>query len=295
MNHFSKISNKLFYKLNDNKEESILKVTKDSKTLLIMHNLYLMTDRKGRAITSIDFLIEELGYKVTKKIQPQVKEILNQLKQLGFIEYEGEIKSYSKIMKINTENLNVNDEFFVVEEDELKIISDASDDIREVNKIIKVYFYLKARCYKRGTELCYAGGQAETTYCSYENISKHTLISEGNIKKYIDILKEINLIDYDNLGKKYKEDNPKLLTDCANIYALIKISGKEFIKDELREGMKQQKYDYEDKGFKITKKDYKNNNRKINGRKGYLIKKQNNNTITEGELMELESIVTSHV
>ena len=234
MNHFSKISNKLFYKLNDNKEESILKVTKDSKTLLIMHNLYLMTDRKGRAITSIDFLIEELGYKVTKKIQPQVKEILNQLKQLGFIEYEGEIKSYSKIMKINTENLNVNDEFFVVEEDELKIISDASDDIREVNNIIKVYFYLKARCYKRGTELCYAGGQAETTYCSYENISKHTLISEGNIKKYIDILKEINLIDYDNLGKKYKEDNPKLLTDCANIYALIKISGKEFIKDELR-------------------------------------------------------------
>ena len=198
-------------------------------------------------------------------------------------------------MKINTENLNVNDEFFVVEEDELKIISDASDDIREVNNIIKVYFYLKARCYKRGTELCYAGGQAETTYCSYENISKHTLISEGNIKKYIDILKEINLIDYDNLGKKYKEDNPKLLTDCANIYALIKISGKEFIKDELREGMKQQKYDYEDKGFKITKKDYKNNNRKINGRKGYLIKKQNNNTITEGELMELESIVTSHV
>ena len=45
----------------------------------------------------------------------------------------------------------------------------------------------------------------------------------------------------------------------------------------------------------IKKKDYKNNNRKINGRKGYLIKKQNNNTITEGELMELESIVTSHV
>ncbi|WP_297713210.1 hypothetical protein [Clostridium sp.] len=295
MSHFSKISNKLFYKLNDNKEESILKVTKDSKTLLIMHNLYLMTDRKGRAITSIDFLIEELGYKVTKKIQPQIKEILNQLKQLGFIDYEGEIKSYSKIMKINTENLNVNDEFFVVEEDELKIISDASDDIREVNNIIKVYFYLKARCHKRGTELCYTGGQAETTYCSYENISKHTLISEGNIKKYIDILKEINLIDYDNLGKKYKEDNPKLLTDCANIYALIKISGKEFIKDELREGMKQQKFDYEDKGFKITKKDYKNNNRKINGRKGYLIKKQNNNTITEDELMELESIVSSHV
>lgn len=295
MSHFSKISNKLFYELNDNKEESILKVTKDSKTLLIMHNLYLMTDRKGRAITSIDFLIEELGYKVTKKIQPQIKEILKKLKELGFIDYKDEIKSYSKIMKINTENLNVDDEFFVVEEDELKIIYDASDDIREINNILKVYFYLKARCYKRRTEIWYTGGRAETTYCSYENISKHTLIGEGNIKKYIDILKEINLIDYDNLGKKYKEDNPKLLTDCANLYALIKVSGKEFIKDELKEGLKQQRHDYEERGFKITKKDYKNNNRKINGRKGYLIKKQNNNTITKEELMELEDIISSHV
>lgn len=290
MSCFSKVSNEFFYGLNGDQEKSILKEVNDNKVLLIIHNLYLMTDRKGRAITSIDFLIEECCYKVTKKCQTQVKDILNALKELNLISFEGEIKSYTKIIKINTENLNVENEFFVFEEEELETISNLSDDIREVNNLLKIYLYLKARCYKKknndGT------GRSQTTYVSYKNIANHTLIGEGNIKKYIDILKESGLIAYKNLGLKYKEGYKEYKNECSNLYALMKISGSEkWLKQDLKEGLKQQRFDYESKGYIIVEKgDYLYNDRKINGRKGYLIKKENNNALTDEEKEELNKI-----
>jgi len=60
-------------------------------------------------------------------------------------------------------------------------------------------------------------------------------------------------------------------------------------------GIKRLKHNLRDKGFVIVDKDYKNNDRKINGRKGYLIKKQNNGTITKEESIELDNIIQDKI
>lgn len=289
---YTKVTNKVFYGLNGDMDRGLIMDIKDGTVIHILHRLYALTNRENNAYTTLDSLIEECGYKTGKENKLKFKNILAKLKEYNIINFK-EVPRSTDLMIINTENICEKDGFTIILDEELELISNNSKDKREFNNTIKVYFYLKARCFKRGTELAYDGGRAETTYCSYENISKYTMVSEGKIKDYIDLLSKLGLIIYSSSGKKYKVDNPNSLTECANVYALTKISGNDFVKDELKEGLKQQKYDYEQKGFKITKKDYKDNNRQINGRKGYLIKKQNNNTLTEEEKEELNNIVSS--
>lgn len=288
MKCFSKVTNEMFYGLNGEKEKSILKYVNDNKVMLMMHHLFILTNFRNQATISIDLLIEECGYKVGKKNQASFKEILTKLKELELIDFEGEIKSYSKIIRIDTTNLKLDGKYFEIEDDEIELISAYTKDIRETLNVMKVYFYLKARIPK-GKEVAKNGGEPNATYDSYKTISEYTMISESNIKKYIDILQEIDLIRYKNLGYKYKEENRKIKTDCSNTYVLTRVS-KDMIEEDLKEGLKKQKYFYEENGYKITSKGYKNNDKKENGLYGSLIKKEKNNTLTEKEKIKLQDI-----
>lgn len=291
MKCFSKVTNEMFYGLNGDSENSILKELKENKinnnkVMLIIHHLYLMTNRCGESETTIDWLIKKCNYTVDKDNRKDFKDILIKLKELNFIDFDIIGKSNEMIV-INTENLNVDSNFFIIENEEIELISTYTKDIRETINTMKIYFYLKARCHKgNDTNL---GGKANATFNTYEDISKNTLINECNIKKYIDILQEIGLIKYKNLGYKYKESNRQYKTECANLYALTNIS-KDMIDKDLTEGLKQQRYYYEDKGYIITSKGYKYNDKKANGLYGSLVKKEKNNTLTDEEENKLEVI-----
>lgn len=282
---YSKIMNKLFY-TNEEGKESILKIVNDNKVVLVMHYLYLLTNRVGEVTVSLDYLIKKCGYKADKDSRKSFKNILDKLKELGYI-YFTEINKSNEVIEIDTNKLNVDKEFFVVEDEELELIRANTEDIREFINVVKVYYYLKARIYKKNDDSV-LDARSQSTFNSYSDIANRTLISEMNIKKYIDRLQEINLIKYDNLGYKYRADNIQAKTECANVYVLTKVSvDEDTLKDDLKEGLKQQELYYEDKGYLITRKGYKNNDKKLNGTYGSLIKKEKNNSLTEKEKEEL--------
>ena len=283
---FSKITNNLFYDRTGG--DSILKYINDNKVFYVMNDLYLLTNRCGSATVSINYLITRCGYSVNKQRQSDFKNILIKLKELNYINFNNNLKSYNDIIEIDTNNLNVDSEFFIAEAEEIELIKNNTSDKRECLNILKIYYYLKARVHK-GVDIMKDGGRSQTTFNTYEDISKYTYISEANIKKYIDKLQDINLIKYTSLGYKYKANNKKLKTECANIYALTKISN-ECIDNDLKEGLKQQKYYYEKEGYIISKTGYINNNKKLNGLYGSLIKKEKNNKLTEEEKKVIEEI-----
>lgn len=285
---YSKITNKLFY-TNKEDEESILKIINDNKVVLVMHYLYLLTNRVGEVTVSVDFLIKKCGYKVDKDSRKSFKNILDKLKELGYI-YFTEISKSNEVIEIDTNKLNVDKEFFVVEDEELELIRANTEDIREFINVVKVYYYLKARIYKKQDDTI-LDCRSQSTFNPYEDIANRTSISERNIKKYIDKLQDINLIKYDNLGYKYKVNNKEFKTECANVYVLTKVSiDEETLKYDLKEGLKAQSLYYQEKGYIITKKGYKDNDKKRNGKYGSLIKKEKNNTLTEQEEKELNKI-----
>lgn len=285
---YSKITNKLFY-TNKEKKESILKIVNNNKVVLVMHYLYLLTNICGEATVSVDYLIEKCGYKVDKDSRKSFKNILDKLKELKYINFNNINKS-NEVIEIDTTKLNVDTEFFVVENEELELIRNNTEDIREFLNVVKVYYYLKARIYKR-KETTTIDPRSQSTYNTYEDIANHTLISERNIKKYIDKLQEINLIRYCNLGYKYRVDNIQAKTECANLYVLTKISkDEEMLRYDMKEGLKQEELFYIDKGFIVTENGYKNNDRKLNGFYGSLIKKEKSNRLTDEEREELNKL-----
>jgi hypothetical protein len=294
---YSQLTNKLYYTKVYKTEEytekdSILYKTKyDDKIILILHELYLGSTFRRQSILSLDYLISRCGYKVDKDNRKNFKITLNKLKQLDIINFK-EFNKSNDIIEINTENILIesNDNYTQLSDEELEKLNDITNT-RLKTTLLKLYLYLKARVYKRGksdTGKTYDIGvdyRSQTTYQNYETIEQYTNISESRIKTYIDILQDKQLITYKNFGKKYKEyDKQKRLSECPNVYAINCLC--EDIEAELELGIKQCKYILQEQGYIITNVDYKNNDRQLNGRKGYLKKKINNGTITTEEQNE---------
>lgn len=297
---YSQLKNEIFYNENQETEESILNKVNDSKVIRVLHELYVCTNFRKVAITTLDYLIESCGYKVNQKSRKSFKEVLNKLRELKIIDFKDDIAS-ADMLEINTEELTCNvSNFTQLADSEIKILETNITDTRSRANMLKLYLYLKARTFKRtnrdngekyGIEIEF---MPQTTYQTYEWIEKYTNISQSNIKRYIDKLQELNLITYKNIGKKYNsKDVKQVLTECPNIYAINNL--QEDVQEELELGIKRLKHNLRDKGFVIVDKDYKNNDRKINGRKGYLIKKQNNGTMTKEESIELDNIIQDKI
>lgn len=303
---YSQITNQLFYVVTGetvegkkiySEEGSILhSLGYDDKAIIILHELYVGSNYRRKFITTLDYLIEQCGYQVNKDSRKSFKNVLNNLKELKIINFENEIIS-GKMIEIDTEQLMLGSkEYFQIADEEIEIFKSISD-LRLRTTLMKLYFYLKARVHKRGTSEntgetydIQVEFQPQTTYQSYDIIHKYTNITEGRIKNYIDMLQEMNLITYRNFGKRYRiNDTQQKLTECPNVYAVNNL--QDDIEAELELGVKRCIKNQQEKGYVVVKKEYKNNDRKINGKKGSLIKKQKNNTINEEELKELNDII----
>jgi hypothetical protein len=304
-NLFAKIPTGLFYHVVNNptkdnntssKDNSILTNIRDGKVLLIIYYLYIATNYIQEANISISYLINKCNYYSNDKVKNEFKIILNDLCKLKYISINEDINKlkHNDLFIVNTENIFNSESFVILEQKELNTLILNSTNKKELINLLKVYLYLKCKCYKKkeGDYTAKNGGRAQVAYPSYNNIADYTYTSESHINEYIIKLKELNLIDYKNLGKKYSINDPKKkISDCNNVYTIMSVCSGEIAENELVQGLKQQQHFYEENDYIIVKTN-NINDKAIYGRKGYLVRKVNNNTITEKEQIELELLNT---
>jgi predicted transcriptional regulator len=298
---FSKLPNQVFYLKDEdnNKTErgSVIDIIKDDKVIIILHELYMNTSFRRDYHLNLDFFIKQCGYQVNQKSRKSFENILNKLKIMKWINFNNNFKE--KIIVIDTEQLMLKSSksYFQISDDEIKKLNSVSD-LRLRMTVLCLYAYLKATTFKRSISEktgkrfnIQVEPKPQVTWQSYEYIEKYTNISQSHMKDYIDKLKELGLIDYTSCGKKYhSQDKNKRLSECPNVYTICNINdcGNE---QELELGLNQCKRSLEEKGWIVIKTEYKNNNRKLNGKKGGLVKKLNNGTITDKQRMELEKLI----
>lgn len=284
---FACITNKVFYPY-EKEGTSILEgiKKKDGKVILILYILYTRKDIKLKTYISLKNLIKACNYKPeVKENKDSFKDVLYKLRTLKLINFEGDIKRIDCELNIDCNNLLNNDDgyynFFKLDEEEINLIRSNSTNNQNFITNLKVYCYLKARVQKIDAEkdIVERGmGEAEVTWRSYEDITKHTGVS--SVEKSINKLKDIGLIKYINPGMKIKNNK---ITNCSNIYALTRVSKKPEL--ELKEGLKQYTYKLKQEGWGIVAQDicikkYQSEG----GTKSTLKQKINKGTATQKEI-----------
>lgn len=82
--------------------------------------------------------------------------------------------------------------------------------------------------YVRNKNKSICSGIYEVAFPSYKDIQYYTKISESNIKKYLDILVDLNLIKYDNAGwEEELSGSIRLFKEKAKEKGLIIIFNRE--------------------------------------------------------------------
>ena len=302
-NYFSKLPNILLLPLIDKDTKKILfdsvyNKLKDDRLILIFDYLYTNTNRDNICLFSINDIVTTYGYKIDNhkgKINSKIKELIFKLAMLNYIIIDFDIFSIKNNellkCKINSELINYDKNFTLLSRYELELILSCNDLDKLI--LLKLYCYLKMRIYKRKVDhdIIIEGGKAETCYPTYELIYSDIGISEGVINKYINKLKELKLIAYDNAGVYYHQSDKKIKRESANTYALYKEDlSHEY---ELEESIKFYKSKKKEEGYIFVdnkKKPYKNNNRRLNGELGALTKLKNQGKATNEQLKRIEEI-----
>lgn len=193
-------------------------------------------------------------------INNKIKNILQQLNEKGYIKIlSGDISNINKIIEVKTNfefiknKKGKSSEYFDIKTDSYnKIFSiKDSDNISLFNS----YCYILSRIKRRVTafdkngnpmatnkDINAFGGEAEIFFGKIEEFARDLKMSNSTVTTLIDILVENKLIFKGNLGRIRKG---KFFKNSVNVYALNK--------DELREGLKQIKYSYENDGYTIEK------------------------------------------
>lgn len=277
-NYFSKLPNQLFYTYdNDIIDKSILEQCNyDYKVLLVLDYLYTNTNRKDITMFTLEDMVISCGFKVDNhkgKINDKFKDILVKLQESKIIVTDtdlSKIKSKELIkckIDIFEKDDNDNDIKFIqlFDSEKDKILNYDKEKIDNL-KMLYYYCYLKSRMFKRqkGDDLVIYGGKAEVCYPSYKKINEDIGLTDTIIKKYNDILVELNLIRIENAGLfYYLTDKNKVVRESPNIYTLY-TENKEVWQNNLKEGIKFYKKQFKDERFFLNTRQYKNN-RAING------------------------------
>jgi hypothetical protein len=298
---YSQLPNEVFYLKDENNDDkktekdSIINIIKDDKVIIILHELYINSSFRRNYHMNLEFFINQCGYQVNQKSKKSFEIVLNKLKEIKLIDFD---KIHNKIITVDTEKLILKSgkNYFILTDEEINKLKTIKD-LRLRMSILKLYSYLKATVTKRsindktGRKYSIQVEQMpQVTWQSYEYIERFISIGQAHLKSYIDKLKGLNLIDYASCGKKYhSKDKYKKLSECPNIYTITNLNdcGNE---QELEFGLSQCKNWLEKDGWVITKTNYKNNNRKINGKIGGLTKKLNKGTITNKQKDELDKL-----
>ena len=294
---FSLIPNFVLIPTKEDKN-TIYKIVNNDKVLLIFDYLYMRTDRIGTTLFSIGDIIETYGLTQRKGrdgVNNQIRDILRALIELKYIKLLNEIniETVNKNTFVKCKlNINYKNNFFILKNSELKTILNIDNTYDKI-KLLKLYCIIKARVYTRkgGNNGINIHNTDKTGICypSYKKIQSEIDISEGTINKYIQKLKELNLIDYANAGVCYHKVS-KIKKETPNIYVLY--TKDKLHEDELYASIKYYKRSMIEKGYVFVddEEGYKNNVRKINGELGGLTRLKNEGLATPEQLKRIEQI-----
>lgn len=277
---------------------SMLDITKDDRIIKVTYELLVGTNFREICKTSTNDLIEMCKYPVNKYNQKSFRELLLLLHDKSYIEIDKNDFSPKDIISIDTENLHDNKGFTTITQTEINMIDNITQDNRERNTLLKCYFFIKCMVHKRedntqrGLYALELGEQVQTIAMDYKYINKFTNISD--ITKCIKTLKEHKLIDYDNF-LKYPVGEPSKKQDAKNVYVVCEREDNfnmELVRDELKAGINQYKHEMEKKGYiVVSNKDYKNNDKKVNGTKGKVKQMQNEGKDTKELEQKVEELI----
>lgn len=310
MFNYVKLPNQLFYTKND---KSILQKVKDDKVILVLIYLYNAVNRKDIMKFTLGDMISECGFipkTGEKKSNEQFKNILIKLEELEIISFADEIPlnkikstqllkcKFNKYIEkgTNKDTGEIQDIQFVelTNSEKETILTYSKTKINNI-KLLIYFTYLKCRIHKRSKsdgDLACTGGQSETCYLKYNKITADLGLSDQSIKEYNDILIEINLIRISNPGiYYYAEDKYNTLRESPNFFTLFN-GNEENAKLQFKEAIKSYKaLDANKNKIWTNSRQYKNNNRSINGKKGNIIRKQKSGKeLTYDEKMFLKQL-----
>ncbi|HII4500013.1 TPA: helix-turn-helix domain-containing protein [Clostridium perfringens] len=210
---------------------------------------------RGKCFFGLDDMVDGCGVKPNShegKSNDKFKDILIKMVEENIIlnpniDFSNK-KKFMSTTFVKCELMEVKDKFFTVEDYQYRWIMEYKGKEKKIN-LLKLFCVLKARMYRRSSTESINDGYYETCFPSYRKLSEDTKISESTIKTYLDILVDLNLIRYDNLGTIINPITGET-KECNNTYAIYK-SGWE---DELEGSMRLYKQKLKEQGLIIKKK-----------------------------------------
>lgn len=266
------------------------------------------TDRRGIIRFTIENMIKQCRFKIRtgeKESASQFKKILHMLQRQSIIQILSDdenltcsplIENYKlKDLIMCSLMIDLTEKFVVLDKKEKDKIYGYDEEKVNHLRLLLYYCYLKCRMYKRpkGDELVKSGGRAEVAYPTFKLINKDLGLTDDTIDKYNNILVALDMIRYKSAGTwYYKTDPNKIVRESVNFYTLF--TDEEDAQHNLNEGIKYFKKleNNSDKVF-TGKKDYKNNNKVLNGELGSIIKKELHNKATAEDIIRKNQIIFS--
>lgn len=273
-NYFSKLSNNLVWCV----EKEEVSLCKDNDKLLPVI-VYLDTHNSNitnECYFSLADMITTLGMtpKTGKgKSIEQFKSVLKYLQNINWLsEFDVDKLKINEFVKCKFEMTykkddadNDNEWFKLYYDNYVKIMNNDS----KLDKFItlKVYCYILSRIKRNSSEktledarkYCdHKGVNIETFYDTYEAFNRDLGISKNTVlKQHLDLLVELNLIAYGNIGMVKKEGFTHMANNC-------------YCEDEeeLQRALKYSRKHYIGEGYILTGKDVKNSSKKVKGLKG---------------------------
>lgn len=254
--HFSKIPNSLFYV---GEGDSIYSQINDEKIILILDYLYYRTDRRGISFFAIEDIVLKSRFMPKSgrgNIDDKFKKVIYKMIDIELLSFMSPIQNLkSKQFYECTLNIDYNNNFFQLFDNEKdKIINIQNGKCYDL-KILLYYCYLKSRMFNSGSTLPTnaLGGKASVCYPSYELINKDINLASDTVNKYNTILSKLNLIRYANAGNYIDKVTGENKTS-TNTYAIFKPDGSH--EYEIKEAIKAYKLDPNKKFIKkkITKR-----------------------------------------
>ena len=300
VDNFSKIPNTLFYTKKDSVEKSILSYTNNNhRTFYILDFIYMNKNMRNITNFHLKDMIIDCGFTYSTKkdaSSDQFKEILSILQNKNIIKSDTNFKDDKLNGKIScTLEIDLDNQFFLLYDSEKNKILNQTLDKTNNMKLLMYYCYLKCRMYKRpkGDELVKSGGRSEVCWVSFETITNETGFTDETIDKYNNVLIELDMIRKDSAGLWYYKDDPnKSLKESCNFYTLF--VDEETAINDLKEGIKfYKKMDINSNKVFTGSKNYKNNNKVLNGELGSIIKKEKKGTATADDISRKNQIIFS--
>lgn len=280
---FTILENKMVWLTREERDAGDITITKEcgDKILPVQIFINANVNRLGQSVFTLEDLITWTGSTPKRgagKNIEKYKEVLKTLLAKGYIDdiTSEEIDNLKQKDIIRVKYLfEVDDKFFGVNFNNVNRVLNVEYKVDKI-ELLKTYCYINARIEHRDTDMIdeatglFIGGKAESWHDVIEKISKELYINKDTFTKYIEILKNLNLVFVDNIGL-IKKDGKTTMSN--NVYC---VKGEE-LKYALKESIKY----YKDEGYTILGKKTDTEIKKLNGLKGKKKELENKNKDTK--------------